>query len=125
MEEFTMSEQRIILANGSRLLHEMLNRILDKTVNLKVVQEISSYEELPPEIEKSDAEWVIMSLPVGSNIPKWVEPFIAGHPHMRFMAVASDGSWVKTRWMESHEEELGNLSLKDLIHILGGIMEPA
>ena len=28
-----MPEQRIILANGSRLLHEMLNRILVKTKN--------------------------------------------------------------------------------------------
>jgi len=38
-----MTEQRIILANGSRLLHEMLNRILYKTVNLKVVKEIKDH----------------------------------------------------------------------------------
>ena len=119
-----MAEQRIILANGSRLLHEMLNRILVKTGNLKVVQEIQNDDKLPTAIEKSDAEWVIMSLPVGNALPAWVDPFIVKHPHMRIMAVANDGSWVKTKWLESHEEELSNLSLKDLIHILGG-MEPA
>lgn len=120
-----MSEQRIILANGSRLVREMLNRILLKTENLEVVQEIANHEKLPTEIEKSDAEWVIMSLPVESRMPEWVDTFIVGHPQMRFMAVANDGSWVRTKWLETHEEELDNLSLKDLIHILGGIMEPA
>ena len=119
-----MSEQRIILANGSRLLHEMLNRILIKTVNLKVVQEITDHTKLPTAIERSDAEWVIMSLPVESKIPEWVDNYIIDHPNIRVMAVANDGSWVKTKWLESHEEELDNLSLKDLIHILGGMMEP-
>jgi hypothetical protein len=102
----------------------MLNRILVKTGNLKVVQEIENNDILPTAIEKSDAEWVIMSLPVSSALPKWVDPYIVKHPHMRFMAVANDGSWVKTKWLETHEEEMGNLSLKDLINILGG-MEPA
>lgn len=119
-----MSEQRIILANGSRLLHEMLSRILFKTGNLRVVQEIANHEHLPRAIEKSDAEWVIISLPADSNMPDWVDHYIVDHPHVRFMAVAADGSWVKMKWLESHEEELDNLSLRDLIHILGGIMDP-
>ena len=120
-----MSEQRIILANNSRLVREMLNRILHKTDNLEVVKEITDHKDLPAEIEKSDAEWVIMSLPSDHTIPEWVETYIVEHPRMRFMAVANDGSWVKTKWLESHEEELDNLTLRDLVNILGGIMEPA
>lgn len=120
-----MTEQRIILANGSRLLHEMLNRILVKTENLIVVQEITNRDHLPTAIEKSDAEWVIMSLPADSAIPKWVDHYISKHPRVRFMAVAADGSWVKTKGSENHEEKLDDLSLRDLIHILGGVMNPA
>lgn len=120
-----MPEQRIILANSSRLVREMLDRILRKTENLKIVQEITDPENLPIQLEKSDAEWVVLSLPVNNGLPEWIDSFIADHPHMRFMAVADDGSWVKTKWLESHEEESGNLSLKDLIHILGGVAEPA
>ena len=120
-----MSEQRIILANGSRLLFEMLNRILIKTGNLNVVQEITNREHLPNAIEKSDAEWVIMPLPADSNIPEWVDNYIVGHPQVRFMGVAADGSWVKTKGYENHEEVLDNLSLRELIHILGGVMDPA
>ena len=120
-----MSEQRIILANGSRLLRQMLNRILIKTNNLKVIQEITNHDKLQSAIKSTDAEWIIMSLPVSSTIPEWIDNYIIDHPHMRFMAVADDGSWVKTKWLETHEEELGNLSLRDLILILGGNMEPA
>jgi DNA-binding NarL/FixJ family response regulator len=125
MEENSMSEQRIILANGSRLVREMLNRILYKTENLEVVKEVTDNKNIPNAIEKHDAEWVVMSLPANHTIPDWVDTYIVDHPRVRFMAVADDGSWVKTKWLESHEEELDNLSLKDLIHILGGIMEPA
>lgn len=120
-----MSEHRIILANSSRLVREMLNRILHKTENLEVVQEITNHKQLPTEIEKSDAEWVIMSLPVDRHMPDWVDNYIVDHPSVRFMAVANDGSWVRTKWLEYHEEELDNLTLRDLIHILGGIAEPA
>jgi hypothetical protein len=115
-----MSVQRIILANGSRLLHEMLNRILNKTDNLKVVQEIMDHDHLPNAIENSDAEWVLMSLPADSTIPEWVDTYMIDHPQVRFMALAADGSWVKTKWLERREERLDNLSLKDLLRILGG-----
>jgi DNA-binding NarL/FixJ family response regulator len=120
-----MSKQRIILANSSRLVREMLNRILRKTENLDIVQEVNNPNNLLIELEETDAEWVVMSLPVDHTVPEWVDAFIVEHPHVRFMAVADDGSWVKTKWLESHEEELENLSLNDLIHILGGITEPA
>ena len=88
-----MSEQRIILANGSRLLREMLNRILLKTENLEVVKEITDRDTLPTAIEEPDAEWVIMSLPVDNKLPEWTDNYIIDHPHVRFMAVAADGSY--------------------------------
>ena len=120
-----MAEQRIILANSSRLLREMLNRILLKTDNLKVVREITDHTTLPTAIKETDAEWIVMSLPVDGKMPEWVVPYMVNHPYVRFMAVANDGSWVKTRWLESHEEDLDNFSLIDFIHILGGIVQPA
>jgi DNA-binding NarL/FixJ family response regulator len=125
MEATSMTEQRIILANDSRLVREMLNRILHKTDNLEVVREITDHADLPTAIKSPEAEWVIMSMPSDRNMPDWVDTYIIEHPRIRFMAVANDGSWVKTKWLEYHEEEMDNLSLRDLIHILGGIMEPA
>ncbi len=113
-----MSDQRIILANGSRLLREMLNRILQKTDNIQVVQEVSDHRSLPMAIEKQDADWVLMSIPEGNPMPKWTHEYMLEHPSVRIMAVATDGSWIRMKWLESHEENLADLSLKDLIHIL-------
>jgi hypothetical protein len=61
-----------------------------------------------------------MSLPADSTIPEWVDTYMIDHPQVRFMALAADGSWVKTKWLERREERLDNLSLKDLLRILGG-----
>lgn len=113
-----MSAKRIILADGSRLLREMLLRVLFKADNLEVVQEVTNYKDLPSAIEQFDPEWVIMSLPSDHIIPDWVDNYIASRPSVRFLAVATDGSKIKMKWLEPHEEDLGDLSLKDLLHIL-------
>lgn len=114
----TMPEQRIVLANGSRLLRDMLKRIIVKSENLDVVGEVSDQKELPAAIEHSKPEWVIVSLPFDNGIPGWVDSFITVHPSVRVMAVASDGSKVKIKWLEIHEQELNGLSLSDLLQIL-------
>ena len=114
-----MTDQRIILANGSRLLREMLNRILHKAEHLEVVQEVSDHDNLPAALSK-EAEWIIMSLPDDQQIPEWTDTYIQEHPLIRIMAFSSDGSWIKLKWLESREQELSDVSLKDLIHILEG-----
>ncbi|HKJ39993.1 MAG TPA: hypothetical protein VJ972_14550, partial [Anaerolineales bacterium] len=115
----TMStDQKIILANGSRLLREMLNRILLKIEHLKVVQEVTDHDKLPAVLEQQDADWVVMSLPADRQIPAWTDSFIKRHPLIKIIAFSSDGSWIKMKWLESHEEDISDLSLPELIHIL-------
>ncbi len=113
-----MHEQRIVLANGSRLMRDMLKRILYKSDNLEVVREVSDQKELPSVIEHTQPEWVILSLSFDNGVPSWVDGFIASHPSVRFMALAADGSSIKLKWLEVHEQELNGLSLNDLIKIL-------
>ena len=113
-----MSEQRIILANGSRLLRDMLKRVLFKSKHFEVVREVTDQKELPSVIELTQPAWVILSLSYDNGLPVWVDAFMANHPSVRFMAVAADGSKVKMKWLEIHEQELNGLSLSELIHIL-------
>jgi hypothetical protein len=113
-----MSSRRIILVNSSRLLGDMLHTVIYNATHLETVQEVSSHEELPSAIERSDAEWVIMSLPYNKSIPEWVDHYIAKHPSIRFLAVFIGSDKVKLKWLESHEEDLEDLSLNDLIQIL-------
>jgi DNA-binding NarL/FixJ family response regulator len=113
-----MPEQRIVLANSSRLLREMLKRILFKSDKLEVVREVTDQKELPSVIEHTNPQWVIISLPFDNGVPAWVDGFMANHPSVRFMALATDGSKIKMKWLEVHEQELDDLSLNDLIQLL-------
>jgi DNA-binding NarL/FixJ family response regulator len=113
-----MPEQRIVLANGSRLLRDMLKRIIFKSENLEVVREVTDQKELASVIDSTNPEWVIISLSFDNGIPAWVDGFMASHPSVRFLALATDGSKIKLKWLEVHEQELNGLSLTELIHIL-------
>lgn len=113
-----MPEQRIVLANGSRLLRDMLKRVLFKSDKLEVVREVTDPRELPAVIENTDPEWVIVSLSFDNGVPSWVDGFMANHPSVRFMALATDGSKIKMKWLEVHEQDLNELSLNELLNIL-------
>jgi DNA-binding NarL/FixJ family response regulator len=115
-----MARKRVILANGSRLLREMLHRVISKADNLEVVQEIPNHEELRFAIERFDPEWVIISLPfnINNDAHGWIDTCMAEYPSVRFILLAPDNSSIRMKWQTSYEEDLTNLSLKDFIHIL-------
>lgn len=114
-----MSAQRIILVNASRLLGDMIRTVIYRADHLELVQEIRGDEKFSPAIEKSEAEWVILSLPSDKSIPGWVNKYITKHPSMRFLAIFPGSSKVKLKWLD-YEEDMEDLSLNDLLQILEG-----
>jgi len=112
------SVQRIILVNSSRLLREMLHVIFCKAEHLQIVREVSDEEDLPSAIEELEAEWLVISLPLDKGLPDWVDHYISKRPFIRLLAVSTDSTTVKMKWLEPHEENVEDLSLDDLIHIL-------
>jgi DNA-binding NarL/FixJ family response regulator len=113
-----MSVKRVILANGSRLLREMLHRVINKADQLEVVQEVPNHEELPFAIERFDPAWVIVSLPYNDRAHVQINDYIADYPSVRFIFLSPDDKSVKMKWQNSYEEDLTNLSLTDFIHFL-------
>lgn len=113
-----MSDQRIILANDSRLLREMLNRILLKADHLDVVQQVTNLEDLPAAIRQQDAEWIILSMPADNKIPDWTDAYLQEHPFVKIMTVSPDGSKVKMKWLDKREQDFPNPTLQELINIL-------
>ena len=110
--------QRIILIYGSRLLADMLHHIICKAGHLEIVQEVSWNAELPAAIDGTVADWVLISLPFDTSFPTWVDDYIATHPYMQFLSIFIGSGTVKLKSLGSHEEQLENPSLNDLIHIL-------
>jgi chemotaxis response regulator CheB len=113
-----MATKRVILANGSRLLREMLHHVLDQAEHLEVVQEIREQEELSPFIERLNPQWVILTSRAGETTQPWLEDYIARHPSVRFIFVSPDHQRIELRSHASAEQDLANLSLSDFVHIL-------
>jgi len=113
-----MKARRVILANESRLIREMLERVIKKVPDLEVVGHAADAVRLPSLLEETDAQWVIVSLLPDSKIPAVADSLLAEHSSLRVLAIAVDGSQVKAKWVEPHEKDLGDLSLEELIDIL-------
>lgn len=113
-----MATKRVILANDSRLLREMLHHVIDQAENLEVAQEVLNREELSSAIERFDPEWVILSSPYSHHARSWMENCVAEYPSVRFIFFSADHSRIKMKWQPSYEEDLTNLSLREFIHIL-------
>jgi hypothetical protein len=114
-----MQPRRIILANESRFLRELLKRVIDKVPGVQIVAEVTDVTTLSATIEETNARWVIVSLPVDSERPGVIESLLTAHPSIRVLAVGTDGSQVRMRWLEPRERNLDSSSLEDLIAILG------
>ncbi len=113
-----MATKRVLLANDSRLLREMLQRVINKAEHLEVVQEVANHEELPSAIERFGPKWVIISLPYKDGACSWINACMAEYPAMRFVLLAPGNNSIQMKWQTSYEEDLTNVSLKDFIQIL-------
>lgn len=113
-----MEPHRIILAGVPRFLREMLARAFEQAPGLWVVGEVAEMSQLSSAIERTGAQWIVVSLPPDGKMPPTITPLLAAHPSVRVLGVTNDGSQIKMQWVEPHEQTLESLSLDELIAIL-------
>ncbi len=113
-----MQRNSIILTNESRLLREILKRVIEKTPDFRVADEVTNLAELPDAVEESCAQWIIMSLRTYRRFTGSVEILLDMYPSLRILAMATDGTQVKMRCVGSKEEDLSDLSLHGFIEAL-------
>jgi DNA-binding NarL/FixJ family response regulator len=113
-----MSTKHVILAEGPRLIREMLRRVIDQAEHLEVVQEVADREQLASAIERFDPEWVILSSPLPGYTNGYVDACLSLYPSVRFLFLDPGDGHIKMKWQTSYEEEFSDLSLKDFLEIL-------
>jgi hypothetical protein len=59
-----------------------------------------------------------MAMPLGNDVPAWVDEFVKENPAIRFMIIFAGSGKIRMKWLEAHEEEMDDVSLTDLLHIL-------
>ena len=109
-----MTVKRVILADGSRLVREMLHHAIDNADHLEVVGEVTDYKDVPDIIKKFDPEWVVIPTTFSHRFHDWGQAY----PSVRFIFLAPNKNDVKIKWQSAYEENYSDLSLKDFIFIL-------
>ena len=113
-----MKTKRIILANSSRLVRDMLEKAIRKTPGLELVSNIENLADFPEALRQTEADWAIVLLPPDEQIPDMVEKAINEHQSMRFLLMGVDGSHARMMWNEPHEVALDEKNLQELLGLL-------
>lgn len=118
--ETATAVQRIVLANQSRLLREMLRHAIDKNPRLRIVGQTADMPGLLETINETAPHWVIVSLSPEGNMPAAADTVVRLHSTTRVLGMTIDGSQAKVKSTRSQEKNLGSLSLRELIATLVG-----
>lgn len=113
-----MVTRRIILANSSRLVRDLIKKVIGKTPGLEIVSEVEDISEFPDTVRRKEADWAIVLLSPEEQVPDLVEQVIQEQPSMRFLLMGVDGSHARMKWNEPHEVPLHEKSLQDLLDLL-------
>jgi DNA-binding NarL/FixJ family response regulator len=118
MEVNSMTTKRIVLANSSRLVRDMLEKAIKKTPGLELVSNLENLAEFPEALSQTGADWAIVLLPPDEQVPDLVREAINDHQAMRFLLMGVDGSHARMMWNEPHEVALEEKNLKELLGLL-------
>jgi DNA-binding NarL/FixJ family response regulator len=113
----TDARVKIILANDSRLLREMLRRVLKRSPRLEIVAEIEDLDQLGPVLAKTGASWIIVSLTPEGKFPGVVKTLLHDHTTTHVLAIATDASAVKLLHMEPNERQVDVYSVEEILSL--------
>ncbi len=113
-----MEPQRIILADVPRFLVETLQRALADVSGLQIVGEVADWAMLPSTIQRTGAQWVIVSLPSDRETSQAVEALLTACPGIRLLNVATDGGHITLQWVEPRVQTIDDFSMPELVALL-------
>jgi chemotaxis response regulator CheB len=106
-----MSELRtVLLADGSRLLREMLRRVIEKTEGLRVVAEVERTDRLVEEIKEYHPDWLILFQRTLQTMPDVIEHLLQENRDLRIAILSANGDQLRIKWIEYHDETLQDLT---------------
>lgn len=116
----TDARVKIILANDSRLLREMLRRVLTRSPQLEIVAEIEDLHQLEFLLAQTRANWIIVSLTPEGEFPGTVRDLLRDHSTAHVLAIATDASTVKLLHMEPSERQVEVYSAEEILGLFYG-----
>lgn len=114
--------RRIIVANGSRLFRQLLQRALDLVPDLEVVSVAANLAHLSTLIERDKPHWLVVLLLPNGQMPEAIEYVIVTFPSLSVLGVAPDGSRVEARDARlSEQTTFVDISFEEMIRLLRAV----
>lgn len=110
--------QRIIIVNNSRLVGDMMQKVIGKSPGLKVVSNIEELKDFPETVKETEADWAIILLSPDDGVPELVKKVLQEEISMRFLLMGVDGSHVRILYNKPHEVPLDKVDLQEILVLL-------
>lgn len=114
-----MDSRHAILVNGSRLVRELIKRVIEKNAVFEVVKELSDLQELPEVAKSTNANWIFVVLLPGQKVPDDLKiELLLRLPSVRIIGLYVDDGYVHAEWMVHQERDFTGMKLEDFVNFL-------
>jgi len=114
-----MKMKQVLIAEYSQLMHEILQRVLNKIDNLSVLDVAPSLDELAETIGQYSVDLLI--LPLNRPQRKWRKVYrklLKEFPDLSILGISSDSNRIKLYQMKMKSESLADVNLKNVVNLL-------
>jgi hypothetical protein len=114
-----MPSQQVILVNSSRLLRELVRRVIERGAGFEVITELGDILELPSAVMKTDAEWVFLILSPNQEIPESLKvSLFLKCPTMRIVGLWVDSGRVSINGLGYEQKDFTEVTLSAFMRLL-------
>ena len=114
-----MQPRRAILVDGSRILRDLIRRVLVTKAGFEVVDELSNLEELSSSLARAETEWAFLILSPNLEISKrQTVEILVEHPSMRIILIRMDEGRIEMEWLVRGHKDLTEMTLDEITLVI-------
>ena len=114
-----MQPRRAILVDGSRILRDLIRRVLETKAGFEVVDELSNLEELSSSLARAETEWAFLILSPNLEISKrQTVEILVEHPSLRIILIRMDEGRIEMEWLVRGHKDLTEMTLDEIALVI-------
>lgn len=121
-----MSVIRVVVANRQRLMRELIAASISDQPDIQVVQEIEEETDVQDAVDRTQPDFLIVTLDRNSGLPEFCQLILQKRPQMKIIAIAPDRNmtvfYSASLQVKSHQIEASETGV---LNALRGIIRPA
>jgi DNA-binding NarL/FixJ family response regulator len=121
-----MTVIRVVVANRQRLMRELIAASISDQPDIQVVQEIDEEADVQDAVDKTQPDFLIVTLDRNSGLPDFCQVILQRRPQMKIIAIAPDRNmtvfYSASLQVKSHQIEASETGV---LAALRGIIRPA